>query len=217
MKKTIIFLNGDKTDVSRVKNYIDNQTIIIGCDGGAQHAINLGITPHIVLGDMDSISSKLKKNLENNNVKFVSYPVKKDNTDAELAVDYAIQQECNDIILTGILGARIDHMLATIHMLANPKWEKINLRIIEGNQDMYIVRKKIKLIGKKGDIISLIPLNGDATGITTQNLAYSLQGSTLQGYSTLGVSNIMTKNTAEISLKNGVLLIIQQKGTGTTQ
>lgn len=210
MNKAVIFLNGDKTDVSRVKANIDDKTLIIGCDGGTQHAISLGLTPHVILGDMDSISDKLKKDLESKKVKFVKFPAKKDNTDAELALLYAIKQGCTEIILTGILGTRIDHMLATIHMLANPKFKNIQLRIIEGNQNMYIVRDHIKLTGKKGDTVSLIPLNGDVTGITTQSLAYTLQGETLRGYNTLGISNVMTKNQAEISLTSGILLVIQK-------
>lgn len=217
MKKAVIFLNGDKTDVSRAKKLIDKNTLVIGCDGGTQHAINLGLTPHVILGDMDSISGKLKKELEDKKVKLIQFPTKKDNTDAELTLMYAIKQGCNEIILTGILGTRIDHLLTTIHMLANPKFKNIQICIIEGDQEMHVVRKKIKLTGKKGDIISLIPLNGDAIGITTKNLAYSLQSEILLSYNTRGVSNIMTKNVAEISLKKGVLLIIQQKGTGTTQ
>lgn len=216
MKKAIIFLNGDKTDVSRIKTIIGKDTLIIGCDGGAQHAIDLGIIPHIVLGDMDSISIKLKEKLKENHVTFIQFPTKKDNTDAELALLYAIEQDCKEIILTGILGSRIDHMLATIHMLANPKFKHSNFRIVEGNQNIYIVRKSIKITGKKGDTVSLIPINGDVTSITTQNLEYSLQGFTLRDYETRGISNVMTKNTAEVSLKTGVLLVIQQKGTGTT-
>ncbi len=209
MNKAVIFLNGDKTDVSQVKKLIDNQTLVIGCDGGTKHAIGLGITPHIILGDMDSIFSQLKKELEKKKVKFVSFPTKKDNTDAELALQYAIIQGCNEIILTGILGTRIDHMLATIHMLANPKYKNLSLQIIERNQHMYIVWDKIKLTGKKGDLVSFIPLNGDAIGITTQNLAYSLQGESLRGYETLGISNVMTKNTADVSVKKGALLVTQ--------
>lgn len=211
MKKAVIFLNGDKTDISRVKKIIDKNTFIIGCDGGTQHAIDLGLTPHVILGDMDSVSDELKKKLEDKKVKLIQFPTKKDNTDAELALMYAIKQGCNEIILTGILGTRIDHMLATIHMLANPKFKNIYLRIIEGNQNMYIVRKSIKITGKKGDIASLIPLNGNSTGITTKNLAYTLQGETLQGWQTLGISNVMTKNTATISLANGVLLVVHQE------
>ena len=211
MKKAVIFLNGDKADVSRVKNEIDKDTLVIGCDGGAQHAIDLEITPHVVLGDMDSITAELKKQLLKKNVQFISFPAKKDNTDAELALLYVVEQGCSDIILTGILGTRIDHMLATINMLANPKFKTVNLRIIEGDQDIYIVRKKIELIGKKGDIVSLISLKESVSGITTKNLSYSLQGRTLRGYTTLGISNVMVKTTAEISLKKGFLLIIHTK------
>lgn len=210
MKKAIIFLHGDKADVSRVKKHIDTNTLLIGCDGGTQYAIDLGFVPNIVIGDMDSIPTKLKKELKSKKIKFVTYPAKKDNTDAELALLYAIKRGCKEIILTGILGTRIDHLLATIHMLGNPKFKNINLSIIEGNQDLYLVRNYIKLTGKKGDLVSLLPLNGDVEGITTKDLAYSLQGEALRGYETMGVSNVLTENKAEISLKTGTLLVIHQ-------
>lgn len=208
--KAIIFLHGDKTNVSRVKKHIDSKTLIIGCDGGTQYAIDIGFVPHVVIGDMDSIPAKLKKELENKKIKFISYPAKKDNTDAELALLYAIKKGCKEIILTGILGSRIDHLLATIHMLANPKFKNINLRLIEGNQDLYIVRNHIRLTGKKGDLVSLVPLNDNVQGITTQNLTYTLKNKVLKSYETLGVSNVMTKNLAEITLKKGILLVIHQ-------
>lgn len=211
MHKAVIFLNGDKTDISRVKKIIDKNTLIIGCDGGTQHAINLGLAPHVILGDMDSISGKLKKELEDKKVKFIKFPTKKDNTDAELALVYAIKQGCNEIILTGILGTRIDHLLATFHMLANPKFKNIQIRIIEGNQDIYTVWKKIKLTGKKGDTVSLIQLNNNVTGATTKNLEYPLQDETLKIYETRGVSNVMTKKQAEIFVKKGALLVVHQQ------
>lgn len=211
MNKAVIFLNGDKTDVSQVKTLIDKNTLVIGCDGGTKHVIDLGITPHVVLGDMDSISSELKKKLKKEKVRFVLYPTKKDYTDAELSIEYAMQQRCREIIMTGILGTRIDHMITTIHMLANPKFKNIQIRIIEGNQDIYTVWKKIKLAGKKGDTVSLIPLNDNVTGVTTKNLEYPLQDETLKIYETRGVSNVMTKNQAEIFVKNGVILVVHQQ------
>ena len=208
MNNAVIFLNGDKTDVSRVKNIIDENTLIIGCDGGTKHLLSLGFVPHVVIGDMDSLTKEIKSKLKNRKVKFIAYPTKKDNTDAELALLYAIKKGCKEVILTGILGTRIDHMLATIFMLSQPRFSTASIRIIEGNQDIYVVRKKITLTGKKGDTVSLLPLNCNADGVVTKNLTYTLQGETLRGYTTRGISNVMTKNKAQISLKKGTLLVV---------
>ncbi|MBI2430706.1 MAG: thiamine diphosphokinase [Candidatus Levybacteria bacterium] len=210
MKKAIIFLNGDRTDVSRIKNVIDDQTLVIGCDGGVKHAINLGITPHVILGDMDSISAQLKKTLEKKHVKFISFPTKKDNTDAELALLYAVKHGCSDIVITGMLGTRIDHMLATILMLSQKQFSKTNIRIIEGNQNMYIVHKKIELTGKKGDTVSIIPII-NSHGLTTKNLAYKLSNATLSFGTTRGISNMLIENKAEIFLKKGMLLVVHKQ------
>ncbi len=207
--KAVIFLHGDKTDVSRVKGYIDEKTLLIGCDGGTKYLLSLEFYPHAVVGDMDSINNELKKDLGNKKVTFISYPTKKDNTDAELALLYAIKLGCKEIILAGILGTRIDHMLATIFMLSQKQFAKLHIKIIEGNQDIYVVRKKIKLTGKKGDTISIIPIS-DVRGVTTKNLQYVLKDASLPFGTTRGISNVFTKNETEISLKKGTILVVHE-------
>jgi thiamine pyrophosphokinase len=211
MKKAVIFLHGDKADVLRVKNSVDNQTLIIGCDGGTQYAVDLGFIPHAIVGDMDSLSNKLKKNLQKKNVLFVSYPKEKNNTDAELALLYAVKRGCKKIIITGILGTRVDHFLASILMLSQTKFSSLNIQIIEGDQDMFVVRKKIALAGKKGDTVSIIPIMNTVEGVTTKSLEYVLTDATLPFGTTRGISNIFTKNEAEITLKKGTMLVIHTK------
>lgn len=211
MKKAVIFLHGDKANVSRVKKYIDVNTLLIGCDGGTKYLLFLGYKPHAIVGDMDSLSIEIKSKLKNHPVEYIKYPIKKDNTDAELALLYAIKHGCKEIIITGILGTRIDHMLATILMFFQKQFSKLQIKIIEGNQDIFLVHKKISIEGKKGDTVSLIPLTEKTTGITTKNLEYKLSNLTLPFGTTRGISNVLTTNKAEISLKKGVLIVVHQQ------
>src|SRR3989344_6351945 len=111
-KKAVIVAAGDKSDISQLKKYIDKKTLIIGCDGGTVHLLSLGFVPHVVIGDLDSLPQTAKKKLEKVGVNFVIYPGEKDENDLELALLYSVKSGVKDIIITGILGSRIDQMQA---------------------------------------------------------------------------------------------------------
>ena len=86
---------------------------------------------------------------------------------------------------------------------------KYNFKIIEGNQEIFICRNKVKITGKKDDLISLIPLLGDCREVTTVGLKWRLQGSTLKVDESRGVSNVMLGKSAQVSLKKGCLLVVK--------
>lgn len=211
IKKAIIFLNGDKSNILRVKNIIDKKTLLIGCDGGTKHILSLGAVPHVVIGDLDSLPAKLKKELKNYPVEFVKFSTRKDNTDSELAILFAIEKKYNHITIVGTLGSRTDHFIGNILMFSKPIFSTVHLKIIEGDQDLYVVRKQIHIQGKSGETLSLIPILSDAEGVVTKGLEYVLEDSVLPIGTTRGISNILTSPNVEISLKKGVLLVIHKR------
>src|SRR6201999_3131927 len=84
MKRAIIFLNGELSDPKAILPYIDEQTLLIGCDGGTKHILALGLQPSVIIGDFDSYSKS-----DSNEVKKLQFPAVKDHTDSELAIQYA--------------------------------------------------------------------------------------------------------------------------------
>ena len=191
MKRAVVFCNGELADISRLK--IRKTDLLIGVDGGAKH---LG-KPDLIIGDLDSLK-KIPKDAP-----VIKYPIDKDLTDTELALQFCQKQNIKEIILVGFLGRRLDHMIANIMNL-----NKYNFKIIEGNQEIFICRDKVKIVGKKGDLVSLIPLLGDCQEVTTVGLKWRLQGCSLQAGSSRGVSNVMLGKSARVSLKKGCLLVI---------
>lgn len=211
MKRAIIFYNGDLLVTDSAKEYIQPTDFIICADGGAKHALQLGIKPNIIIGDFDSLSELDRKNFANQNIEFVSYNKDKDETDSELALKYAIKKGYKDILLFGVLGTRLDHMMTNIFALDYLLKINADITLIENNQEIRLINKSIKLKGKKGNLISLIPFKGDAKKVTTKNLQYPLNNEDLKfGYSR-GISNVLLKNTVEISLQEGLLLVIYTK------
>ncbi|MDO8741575.1 MAG: thiamine diphosphokinase [Candidatus Roizmanbacteria bacterium] len=217
MKRAIIFVNGNLSDLSWAKKIITNEDFLIAADGGVKHILKLGLIPDVVIGDFDSTSSSLQKRLikickEQKSLfpTIIKYPVKKDKTDFELAIDLVLERKYQEIIIFGILGNRIDHFLANIFLLTKIQTENksIKIRIIEGNKEMYILNKEVVINGQIGDEISIIPINNKLEGITTDGLEYQLNNETLSFGSTKGISNNLNKTLVKITAAKGTALIV---------
>ncbi len=211
MKKAIIFLHGDLADVSRMSKYADKEDFIICADGGVEHALALGCSPDVVIGDMDSISKESESKLKGEETKFIRFSRDKNESDGELAVDYAVDQGYTKIIIFGLLGRRIDHVIANLFLPMIFQDDGVDIRLIEGDQEIFIVREYAEIKGTIGDQISFIPIKGDAEGVTTKGLKFPLKNENLQfGYSR-GLSNVFASPAVIISLKKGELLVVHNR------
>lgn len=210
-RKAVVFGNGDLVNLAHVRTLIDADTLLIGCDGGAAHVLSLGLTPHAVIGDFDSISAKVMSRLKKRKVECIRYPRDKIYTDTELGVALAKERGCKEIILTGIRGSSSDHFLGNLFLLAKKRFAKIRMRIIEGKEEIELVRKRLMIEGKKGETVSLVPLGPDARGVTTKGLFYPLKNAVLQAGSSRGIRNHMTGKHAEVSVRKGTLLVIHER------
>lgn len=210
MKRAVIFVNGNLSNFSQAKNIITYQDTLIAVDGGVRHILKLGLTPHVVIGDLDSISSDLLgQSRLSPTTTLIKYPHKKDKTDFELAVNFALGKKYNQIIIFGILGDRVDHFLANIFLLTKIQIENrtIKIKIIDGKKEIYILNKEIIIDANIGDEISIIPVSAQLQGVTTDGLEYRLNNETLFFGTTRGISNVMNKKTAKITTTKGVALV----------
>ena len=184
--------------------------LIIGADGGASRALSWGLVPHLVIGDMDSLLNEDRAALAAQGCRFVVHPRAKDETDLELALTHAVQQGAREIVIMGALGARLDHTLANVLLLALPEFQGVSVRIVDGEGEVMMVRsgERASLKGKTGDLVSLLPVCGPAHGVTTAGLAWALEDDTLLFSSTRGISNEMTAPVAHIEVGRGYLLVV---------
>jgi len=205
MRRTIIFVNGNLSDLSQAKKIIKKTDFLIAVDGGASHFKKLKLIPNLVIGDMDSISREQRFLFPT-----IKYPRKKDKTDFELAIDYCLKNKFQEIIIFGILGDRIDHMMANIFLIAKLQATscKLQIKIIEGNKEIFVLNKEIIIKGKIGDEISIIPVSEKLEGITTEGLYYRLIDDTLEFGTTRGVSNVMKETSAKITASGGTGIVI---------
>ncbi|QTA82332.1 thiamine pyrophosphokinase [Desulfonema limicola] len=206
--RVIIFANGEFNEFS--KNHVKPGDYIIAADGGAIHCIGMKIIPDVVIGDFDSLSYETLQTLKKPGTRILSFPAKKDQTDMELAMDYALSQGAEEIIILGALGARWDMTFANVLLMAKDDYSGASIRIIDQYTEIFLIKPggETELSGSEGDMVSLIPLAGNVLGVTTKGLEYSLDNEILFFGSPRGVSNLMAQKKAVIHINHGILLCI---------
>ena len=211
--RVIIFANGIVSDPAIARGAIRPDDLLIAADGGAQNCQILGLTPNVVIGDLDSLNPSDLDTLNDRGTQFVLYPKDKDQTDLELALRHAVNSGANEILLIGLLGGRLDQTLANLLLLSLPDWGDVQLASLEGPDTAHFLRggNSIELKGQAGDIVSLIPLSPKATGVTTRGLRWGLQDAELSFGSTLGISNEMVKPNSLVKIDAGNLLIVHRR------
>ncbi len=181
---------------------------VIAADGGALHCRALGLRPEAVIGDFDSLSPQDLAELEAGGARLVRHPVRKDQTDLELAVRFAVEMGADDILVLAALGGRWDQTLANLLLPALPGLKSARLRLVDGRQQIYLIRGTERVEGRPGDTVSLIPIGGDARGVTTDGLEYPLARGTLPFGSTLGISNVLLSEAATVTVEEGMVLCV---------
>lgn len=206
MNQCIIFANGN---FSSTANLINPNHVIIAADGGARHCLEIGINPHFVIGDFDSLSEEELTFFESNGSELIKYPAQKDETDLELAVNFAMHQGFIDVSVYGAFGGRWDMTFANVLLFASPIYTGIHFKIIDTKTTAYILRsgETLKFKSKPGSTVSIMPLRGSATGLTYNGLKWSLEKATLPFGTPKGVSNQTTQKVSEIFLEEGIILI----------
>lgn len=205
MEECVIFCAAECDGLARP---IGPESFVIAADGGLRHTEKLGITPNAVLGDFDSLGFYP----EGANV----FPVEKDDTDAMLAVRLGLRRGCGEFLLYGSLdGPRLDHTVAnfqTLQFLADHG----AVGYLIGNTAMVTVVKNGKITFPAGlsGTISVFCMGPDAVGVTEKGLFYGLENAVLTSGFPLGVSNHFTGEEAEISVKNGSLLVLWERKCG---
>lgn len=208
--KAVIFANADIEDYSFCGEYIKD-AVIISCDGGMRHTMRLGITPDYIVGDFDSVQPEVLNYYKNMNIELKQVPCRKDETDMELGINHAVELGANDITLIGGIGSRLDHTLANIFQLIKLERLGIKGRLVNEKNIITLCTSREDIYGKKGDIVSFIPITDIVTGVSNKGLEYPLNNAVMHMDSPMGVSNVMKGNHAEYSFESGMALIIKAK------
>ncbi len=208
--RIVIFANGELHQPDLLKRHFRPGDRIFCADGGTRHALALGLKPERIIGDLDSLPETLVQNLRAQGVIIERHPRRKDQTDLELAFRRAAAEDPAEIMLATALGGRLDQMLANILLLTAPEYAGIRLTLVDGNQWAAILRPGVPLVvrGHPGDTLSVVPLTPTVTGVTLRGVEWPLDRAVLSLGSTWTISNEMTAPEAQVSLEDGLALVV---------
>jgi thiamine pyrophosphokinase len=204
----VIFANGILNAGAEARALAQDAHLVVAADGGTAHALALGVTPDVVIGDLDSLAPEQRERLDAAGAEIVAFSPRKDETDLELALLHAVESGARRITILAALGGRLDQMLANILLLAMPPLAELKVRIVDGAQTAFLVRDSATIRGRSGDTLSLIPLGGDAEGVTARGVEWPLDDETLHFGPARGVSNVLTSSEAQVAVRRGLLLCV---------
>ena len=212
-QRIVIFANGSLPDPERVRPLLRSDDILIGADGGTHHLLGLGLRPHTVVGDLDSLPPSLVETLQAQGSAVYRYPRDKDETDLELALRHALEYSPEAIRVVGALGLRLDQTLANVALLAAPWLEGIDVRLDDGVEEVFLVHSEATIAGLSGETVSLIPWGMPVEGVTTEGLRWPLREETLYPDRTRGISNELTGPQAHVCIRSGLLIVVHRRST----
>ena len=208
----VVVVSGGAAPDVRVAQHLGVVDLVIAADSGLAHAKSLGLSVTTVIGDFDSIDPATLAEAKAKGVEIVPYPVNKDATDLELALELAVARGAKLVtVISGGPGDRLDHFLGEISVLTAPFLSACIVTGWVGSSKVSVIRPEFPLtvFGTPCDLITLLPVTPEATGVSTTGLQYALSDATLHAWRTRGVSNVLLTDSAMISLRAGVLLCVQ--------
>jgi thiamine pyrophosphokinase len=218
----LILADGDAPTRSRLDlawpGWAADVDFVIAADGGARHAPGLGVAIDLWVGDGDSIGADALAALAAAGVPIERSPAEKDESDTELAVRAAIRHGHGGVVIIGALGgARIDHAIANIGLLAMPDLAGRSATILDAGSRIALIRApgpdgaalERPLPGRPGDIVSLLPMGAGVVGVTTRGLAYPLIDEPLPAGPARGLSNVRVAADARVTVRTGWLLVVE--------
>lgn len=212
----ILIISGGKIDENFAKEWIEayQPDYVIAADSGMEFLCHAGLVPDMIIGDFDSVSEETLvyfKTQEGISIKQLN-PMK-DDTDTEAAIRQAIALGAEEITLLGATGSRIDHVLGNVALLGIGLKEHVTMQIVDAHNRIRMVDKPFMLRKAEqfGSYVSLLPYAGDVEGVTLKGFLYPLEDYHMSSFSSLGISNEIVGEEAEVLLREGILLVIESR------
>ena len=210
----VILANGVWSNPETILRLAGDADAIIAADGAWAKAKQLGIDVSLVVGDLDSIGEEEAKQLADSSVPTLAFPVDKDRTDTEIAVDLALEWRVPRISICGVGGGRMDHALGHAFLLGKcpaSQESEARLELVSGSETAVWVEGEIELNGAcLGDRVSILPIDF-AVRVSTTGLRFPLTNELLHRPAGRGISNAVCALPARVRICEGAAIVIHNR------
>ena len=212
----VVLVNGAPMPASLlddVADAIDASTLSVAADGGLSHADRAGRGVDVVIGDLDSVEPDMLERARTSGSEVIVHPTDKDATDLDLALELVARRWDGTrparVLVVGGHGGRTDHLLGNLLLIASERHRELRITMWSGVEVVTVVRETAHLTRHSGTVVSLLAANGPASGVTTSGLRFPLDDATLEPGASIGLSNELTGERAEVHVRTGALIAIQ--------
>ena len=215
MKQAVI-VTGGTVDFKFALSYIKEQKpeITAAVDAGMEFFLKAGEKPDVIVGDFDSVKPETLNFFKGQQgIDWLTLVPEKDDTDTEAAIREVIRRGCKKIHILGATGSRLDHVLSNIGLLGMGFSSGEEILIVDPCNRIRMVEKGISIKKEEqfGDYVSLLPFTPKVSGLTLKGMKYPLFQYEYSCFSSLGISNEIVGDDAEITFSQGILLVIESK------
>lgn len=208
--RAAIFLNGAPDPPDLLRRRAGAADLVVAADGGARYALDAGIVPDLVVGDMDSLGEV--RRFEERGASLERHPVRKDKMDGHLAVLAARDRGATAVDLLCAAGGRISALLAVPHILLAAERMGLRATMVATWGEAFVLEAGSRTVsGDPRDSVSVFPFTGPATGVTLEGFGYPLEDARLEAGDTLGFHNELVGCAGRVSVGKGALLVIHEK------
>ncbi len=208
MSHTVIVAGG-ACGLSEYKDIL-KEAYIIGADRGAFCLAECGYDIDAAVGDFDSVTEEELEKIYEASKEVEKLSAEKDDTDLEHAVKRAIDTTSGAVHILGATGTRLDQTMSAIYLLKLLYDNGREAYIYDKNNRIRIINGHVRLQKSTYRYVSLIPYGDVPTDVSLRGFKYSGEHIVLERNSSLGVSNEIAEDTAEIDC-SGYLFVFESK------
>lgn len=208
LKMACIFCKSELKNLERAECVAAHSDLLIAVDGGTKHLAALGLKPNTLVGEVDAIAPD--EVLRDSNIVRIPCSSDDNKSDVEVAVEYAFEQECEQVVLLAAVDGRLDHTLEKVALAARYPGR---LAILDGTATLVAVDRSERCVlrGEVSSVVSLIPYGPGRPKVRTKGLKYPLEDEPL-AFVTQGLNNELSQTEACVCVSEGILLVYIDPG-----
>jgi thiamine pyrophosphokinase len=204
-----VFLNGEyAADRAFYERLARSADLVVAADGGAERLADFGLRPDVAVGDFDSLSEDRLAQITAAGVHVRRHPVRKDQTDAELAVAEALRAGATVVDIAGALGGGFDHSLGSLALLRRLAGLNVAARLAEPGLSVTVAAapRRVVLASQPNVRFSCLPLTARAV-VSLAGFDWELDRVALRADRCRGVGNRVARAGAVVEVHAGAVVL----------
>ncbi|MGI6006790.1 MAG: thiamine diphosphokinase [Ruminococcus sp.] len=211
-----LIISGGNISSDFALDFMKKQKIdfIIAVDRGMLFTWIHKIVPDLIVGDFDSVPREIiDRYRQENRVPIREYNPVKDATDTQIALEKAVEAGSRRIWILGGTGTRLDHVLGNLYAMQTALKSGVEVCMVDEHNCIFLLDtpRVLKRNEQYGKYVSFLPLGDRVSGVCLKGFKYPLENALLTNDNSLGVSNEIAEEEAQVSFDKGILIMIQSR------